>query len=264
MLRRCQPLQLPISPPLSRAKFAEHYGADLADVERLRMFGQQHGVQEISCDLARRTLRWYGSAESLQKIFSVRLGHYQISPDGSLFVGCSVAPTLPDPAVIAVLGLDRRPVAHPHFQIARTQPNTTYTPLQIGQLYAFPEGNGEGQTIAIIELGGGYRQADLDTYFQGLGITTPVINVVSVDRGSNNLGSSADGEVMLDIEIAGALAPAAEFVMYFASNTDQGFYEAISQAAHNDSLPATVMSISWGGGQKIAGIQHQGTRWRWR
>jgi kumamolisin len=78
-------------------------------------------------------------------------------------------------------------------------------------------------------------------------LQTPSVSAVSVDGGSNQPGSSADAEVDLDIEVAGALAPAATFVVYFAPNTDQGFYDAISQAAHSSSQPATVMSISWGG-----------------
>jgi kumamolisin len=52
---------------------------------------------------------------------------------------------------------------------------------------------------------------------------------------------------MLDIEIIGALAPAARIAVYFAPNTDQGFYEAISQAAHDAARHNTVISISWGG-----------------
>ncbi|HJR13300.1 MAG TPA: S53 family peptidase [Rhodanobacteraceae bacterium] len=246
VLRRRQPLERPI-PRTPRAEFAARYGADPADVERVRVFGRQHGMQEQACDMARRTLHWRGSAQSLQQAFGVKLGRFEMSPGGATFIGCSGAPVLPDPAVIAVLGLDRRPVAHPHFRIAQAQPAVTYTPLQIGQLYAFPAGDGTGQTLAIIELGGGYQQSDLDTYFNGLGLKTPSVGAVSVDGGSNQPGSSADAEVMLDIEVAGALAPAATFVVYFAPNTDQGFYDAISQAAHSGSQPATVMSISWGG-----------------
>ncbi|MGH8115424.1 MAG: S53 family peptidase, partial [Rhodanobacteraceae bacterium] len=246
VLRRHQPLKLPI-PPSRRAEFATRYGADSADVERLRAFGLKRGMQELGCDMACRTLRWRGSAKSLQQAFGVRLGRYQMAPGGATFVGCTQPPVLPDPAVIAVLGLDRRPVAHPHFRIAQAQPDVAYTPLQLGQLYDFPEGDGTGQTIAIIELGGGYRQADLDTYFSGLGLKTPSISAVPVDGGSNQPGSSADAEVMLDIEVAGALAPAATFVVYFAANTDQGFYGAISQAAHDSKQTTTVMSISWGG-----------------
>jgi kumamolisin len=35
--------------------------------------------------------------------------------------------------------------------------------------------------------------------------------------------------------------------VYFAPNTDQGFYEAISQAAHDTTYKPSVISISWGG-----------------
>lgn len=246
VLRRRRPLERPM-PRVPHAEFAARYGADPADVERLRGFGRQHGMQEQACDVARRTLHWRGSVQSLQQAFGVKLGRYEMAPGGATFVGCSGTPVLPDPAVIAVLGLDRRPIAHPHFRIARAQPAATYTPVDIGRLYAFPAGDGTGQTIAIIELGGGYQQSDLDTYFSGLGLKTPSVSAVAVDGGSNQPGSGADAEVMLDIEVAGALAPAATYVVYFAPNTDQGFYDAISQAAHASSRPATVMSISWGG-----------------
>jgi kumamolisin len=246
VLRRRQPLERPI-PRVQRADFAAGYGADPADVERVRAFGAKHGMQEQACDMARRTLHWRGSVQSLQQAFGVKLGRYEMSPGGATFIGCSGTPVLPDPAVIAVLGLDRRPVAHPHFRIAQAQPAATYTPVQIGQLYAFPAGDGTGQIIAIIELGGGYQQADLDAYFSGLGLKTPSVSAVSVDGGSNQPGSSADAEVDLDIEVAGALAPAATFAVYFAPNTDQGFYDAIAQAAHASAPATTVMSISWGG-----------------
>ncbi len=52
---------------------------------------------------------------------------------------------------------------------------------------------------------------------------------------------------MLDIEVAGALAPGATIAVYFTANTDQGFYEAISQAAHDTTNKPSVISISWGG-----------------
>lgn len=251
VLRRKNPLgtmPAPSSPETRRADFETHYGADPADVERLRTFNRQHGLQELACEPGRRTLHLRGTVQSLQQVFGVQLGRYQLTPGGASYVGCTQAPTLPDPSIIAVLGLDQRPVAQPHFRIAQAQPTNSYTPLQVGQLYNFPAGtDGTGQTIAIIELGGGYAQADLDTYFKALGLTTPSITAVGVDGGSNQPGGAADAEVMLDIEVSGALAPKAALVVYFAANTDQGFYNAISQAAHSTTQPATVMSISWGG-----------------
>ncbi|RCS29581.1 peptidase S53 [Rhodanobacter denitrificans] len=250
VLRRRNPLDT-MPPPSSRAtrhaEFEARYGADPDDVDRVRSFGRQHGLQELASEPGRRVLHLRGTVQSLQQAFGVQLGRYELTPGGASYVGCMQAPTLPDPSVIAVLGLDRRPVARPHFRVAQAQPVNTYTPLQVGQLYDFPAGaDGSGQVIAIIELGGGYQQADLDTYFTSLGLATPSITAVSVDGGSNQPGGAADAEVMLDIEIAGALAPAAKLAVFFAPNTDQGFYNAISQAAHDSSLPATVMSISWG------------------
>ena len=120
------------------------------------------------------------------------------------------------------------------------------TALQVASLYNFPAGtDGTGQTIAIIELGGGYNQSDLDTYFSGLGLSTPSVTAVGVDGGSNSPGQPADGEVELDIEVAGAVAPKATQFVYFAPNTDQGFINAIAQAVHTTPAPI-VVSISWG------------------
>jgi subtilase family serine protease len=67
----------------------------------------------------------------------------------------------------------------------------------------------EFQTDGLIELGGGYRPADIREYFQGLGLQAPVMKSISVDHGHNRPTSaqSADGEVMLDIEVAAAVAP---------------------------------------------------------
>ena len=41
------------------------------------------------------------------------------------------------------------------------------------------------------------------------------------------------GEVILDIEVAGAIAPGANIVVYFAPNTHAGFRDAVSMAAHD-------------------------------
>jgi len=59
--------------------------------------------------------------------------------------------------------------------------------------------------------------------------------------------NSADGEVLLDIEVVGAIAPAATIAVYFAPNTDQGFLDAITKAVHDTVRKPSVISISWGG-----------------
>ena len=97
---------------------------------------------------------------------------------------------------------------------------------QVAQLYKFPAGvNGAGQTIGILELGGGYNASDLSSYFAALGIAEPRVTAISVDGATNapNDPNGADGEVALDIEVAGSIAPGANIAVYFTPNTAQGF-----------------------------------------
>jgi kumamolisin len=110
--------------------------------------------------------------------------------------------------------------------------------------------NGAGQTIGIVELGGGYRPEDLETFFQGLGLQTPTVIPVSVDGGMNSPGQDADDEVALDIEVIGACAPGARIVVYFAPDaTDDSFLDAITKAVHDTEHGPSVISISWGGSE---------------
>ena len=126
----------------------------------------------------------------------------------------------------------------------------SYAPPQVAALYDFPEGAGAGECVALIELGGGYKPADLATYFTGLKAGSPSVVAVSVDNGTNSPtgdGNGPDGEVMLDIEVVGAIAPQANIAVYFAPNTDAGFLDAITTAIHDTTHKPSVISISWGG-----------------
>jgi kumamolisin len=69
-----------------------------------------------------------------------------------------------------------------------------------------------------------------------------------VDHGRNHPDgpNGADGEVMLDIEVVGAVAPGATIAVYFAPNTDRGFIDAITMAVHDTTHRPSVLSISWG------------------
>jgi kumamolisin len=157
--------------------------------------------------------------------------------------------------VEAVLGLDNRRQAEP--QIAHpigAAPGAgagagaaIFTPPQVAGIYAFPASlaQGAGQCIGLIELGGGYRENDLEAYFQQLGVAVPTVVSVSVDGAVNTPGSAGEDEVVLDIEVAGSIANAATIVVYFAPNTTQGFLDAITTAATDTAHKPSVISISW-------------------
>jgi kumamolisin len=141
--------------------------------------------------------------------------------------------------------------------------DTSFSVPEILKLYNFPAGlDGTGQTIALLELntpadpsqpnqkaGAGYTNSDLKAFFSKLKLKTPAVSPVSVDGGANlpGLNPNADGEVTLDIEVAGAAAPGASIAVYFAPNTDKGFIDVITSAVHDEVRKPTVLSISWGG-----------------
>jgi kumamolisin len=250
---------------LSQEEFLATYAADPANFDHLRDFAHKHGltVDEGASSLARRTMVLRGPVGKMESAFGVTLNDYE--KEGKRFhsyLGTISMPQEHAEPVEAVFGLDNHAIAKPHFRTRddnKRKPTaaqaTPFNPPQVAQLYGFPSGiNGAGQTIGIIELGGGYNASDLSTYFAGLGIAEPRVTAISVDGATNtpNLPSTpnnpnADGEVGLDIEVAGSIAPGANIAVYFTPNTTQGFVDALTTAIHDTTNgPPSVISISWG------------------
>lgn len=241
---------------LSREEFASKYGASEGDIRKIRAFAQEYGLRVVSEDVATRAVKLTGTVQAFNSAFGVDLRRGEQSSTTFRYrIGSLTIPANLEPIVEGVFGLDDRPQAKTHFRLRKknvTAPQqaaaTSYSPVQVAQAYSFPTGlTGTGQCIAVIELGGGYNGSDLDSFFNGLGITPPTVTPVSVDGASNSPGSDADGEVELDIEVAGAIAPGAEIAAYFAPNTDQGFIDAVTTAVHDATRKPSVVSISWGG-----------------
>lgn len=246
---------------MTREEFAQTHGADTADLSKLRAFATTYGLVVVQEHTARRTVVLSGTAAQFCTAFGVQLKH--VSHANGTYRGRSGEILIPpelDGIVEAVLGLDNRPQAEAHFRLrsrigsptANAAASVSYTPVQVAQLYGFPAGAGQGECVALIELGGGYRPADLDTYFAGLGVSSPTVVAVSVDQGKNaptGDGNGPDGEVMLDIEVVGAIASQARIAVYFAPNTDAGFLDAITTAVHDTTNKPSVISISWGGSE---------------
>ncbi|MBV9679865.1 MAG: S8 family serine peptidase [Acidobacteriaceae bacterium] len=246
--------------PLSHEEHENRHGADPSDIAVVEQFAHEAGLTVVEASALKRRVMLTGTAEQMQAAFGAELVCYKAEATGRTYrgrTGTLSIPTVLKNIVLSVLGLDTRPVAEPHFRQRPAAVATgSFTPSQVAALYSFPTGvTGKGQTIAIIELGGGYQSGDLNAYFQGLGLTTPSITAISVDGGKNTPGSAADGEVLLDIEIAGAIANGASIAVYFAPNTDQGFVDAITDAVHDTKRNPSVISISWGGPEDNWSVQ---------
>lgn len=280
---------------LTRTELANTAGADPDDIPKIDAFAHQHRLSVTEVSIPRRTVKLSGTIEEMSAAFGVKLQRYKAGAlsyrgrTGKVKIPASLAGIIE-----RVLGLDDRPTLRPHYRVASgtkafpgltaalSERNTkkragvskprsvsaSYTPPQVAAMYSYPAGlDGSGQTIALIELndvdsqgnptGAGYSTSDLEAYFKGLGIATPNVTAVGVDGGANVPGkdANADGEVTLDIEVAGAVAPGAAIAVYFGTNTDDGFIQAVTAAIHDDVRKPSIISISWGQAEETATSQ---------
>ncbi|NLP60437.1 S53 family peptidase [Paraburkholderia sacchari] len=274
----------PGAQPISREQYEQRFSADAADVARVEAFAKTHGLVVVKADRDTRRVVLSGTVQQYNAAFGVDLQRFehQVGKLKQHFRQPTGPVHLPEDlheVITAVVGLDSRAKVQPHFRIDSQTPATppekasqpgdgvvhapiraaravsrSFTPLQLAELYDFPPGDGKGQCIALIEMGGGYAQSDLDAYFSALGVTRPRVEAVSVDQATNAPSGDPNGpdaEVTLDVEIAGALAPGALIAVYFAPNSEAGFVDAVSAALHDSQRKAAIISISWGAPESI-------------
>jgi kumamolisin len=176
---------------LSRDGFAEHYGADPADVARIETFAREYGLTVGPVNAAARMVALSGTVAQLSRAFAVKLRSYESAEvryrgrEGHVHLPADLAD-----AVEGVFGLDNRPQARPlNRPVQGLAPAVTpLTPPQVAGLYVFPAGSAGGQCIGLLEFGGGYQPGDINAFFSDLGMPAPVISVVGVDGAVNSPG----------------------------------------------------------------------------
>ena len=245
--------QLGLAPVLSRTHLGPEdlvraRGALPAELERAASWAAARGLVVAESSARDRRVRVRGTEALVREVFQAAPG----DPRGPR------PPQELGDSVVAVLGLRPTPFARPHFRplplpdlpLPQAAP-LSYQPPTVGALYRFPTyPEGVAGCLGLVELGGGYEPSTLSAYFSGLGLPVPEVAAVPV-LGGGNLPTGdpggPDGEVTLDIEVGGSLAPGARLAAYFAPNTDQGFLAAIQAAVHDLANRPQVLSISWGG-----------------
>ncbi len=258
------------------SQFADRHAADPDDIALLRTFARDHMLDVLEIDASRRTVRISGTAESIDAAFRAAHHAREASPPVTLAGSASIPPALEN-IVEAVLGINTAHVARRQ-KIPFRRPEQKPLPLRdLALAYGFPEGmDGQGQTIGLIELGGGFHLQDIQRFCGRNGLPMPNITTVEVRGGANRpappraiheMLDGVDGqrrlsaaalkssaieaaqatvEVTMDLEILTALAPAAKLIVYFATPDEQGIYHALSRAIHDMHHPPSVLSISWG------------------
>jgi kumamolisin len=241
---------------MSRQQLEAEYGGDKADIDKVISTLTPFGLEVVEQDTATRSVRVSGTVEQMEKAFNVRLFDYDHADEPYRGrVGAVHVPQELAGIVEGVFGLDNRRVArrrrHPvgHGAMSRRPHKTTamYKPAELAKHYNFPAGDGAGQTIGILEFGGGYFPSDLKSFCHLAGIATPPqVTAFSVDGTATNHRDGAEGEVMLDVEVAAGVCPKAHIVLYFAEFTEQGWIAAVDAAVHDTANNPSVLSISWG------------------
>jgi len=245
---------------LSRLELEELYGASPKDLSAVLSFAEHFGLEVTDIDSGQRTITLKGSSDAMYNAFKVHVFEARVESDvfrnrvGPIFIPLELVGI-----ITGVFGLDNRTQAISHLRLhkgasfeAHAKPNA-FDGDQLAGIYDFPVSNGTGQTIALIELGGGYLYTDIKKFFTALNLPVPRVRSVSVNGGRNVpiLDRGADTEVALDIQVAGAVAPGADIVVYFAPNDDQSFLKAVLAAIHDEINKPTIISISWGAAEKV-------------
>ena len=176
--------------PIARTELTAKYGADPADLDAVVKALTPFGMTVKSRNEATHSVEFVGPARAMEAAFGVKLNwvkhRVQVAPDvvkehvyrgrtGKLQVPASLAGI-----VVGIFGLDTRPMVK-HRKHNPTRASTAlppansrpwYIPQELAQAYQFPDGDGFGQSIAILEFGGKYLPADLKTFLGLVGLST--------------------------------------------------------------------------------------------
>jgi kumamolisin len=204
---------------LTHQDLADQHGAEPADIEAIGQFARAHNLVVVLQSAARRSVVLKGRLGDLLNAFHADIQMYRHSTGTSRGRRGEIGiPQELAALITGVFGFDtRRKHREPHHLksdavtdagTGQGVPATAYATR-----YNFPTQQGDtvldgtGQTVAIIEFGGGFQDSDLQAYFQELGLPVPAVTAVSVDDATNDPTTSRadDGEVMLDIQVAGAV-----------------------------------------------------------
>lgn len=256
---------------LSLQELETQYGGDPADMEKVKTVLTAYGVKVLKEDALTCTICAVGRVRVLEGLFQIKLFHY--ADAGGNYRGRKGElriPTELNGIVVAVLGLDnrkmikRRPLHRRRASLDLAQraaaSRSWFFPAELAAVYAFPDGDGAGQSVGLLEFGGGFFSDDLATFCRNANVPVPVVRTVSVNNTPTDQRDGAEGEVMLDVEVVAGVCPAATIVVYFSSFDESGWVNVVDTAIHDQANPLTVISCSWGYAEDAPGAWSAGAQ----
>ncbi|HTD37015.1 MAG TPA: S53 family peptidase [Candidatus Limnocylindrales bacterium] len=253
-------LLLPRERPVPRyGAVTARFGADPRAVDAVVAFALRYGISVVAASAPARMVVLEAPVPLMNTAFGIELlvfktpGFTYRGYDGPLHVPRDVAEV-----VTVIAGLDNRIFAErarraPRSFVLKPPSDVRTAPASAPQFtvpalagrYGFPlDLRGTGQRVALLVFDDTFAQSDLDQYFRGLGIVRPPVRAISIGGFATDHGNLV--EPGMDLEIVGAVAPAAETVAYFSSFTEGGWLETVTTAIHDRCLTPSVISTCYG------------------
>jgi len=250
---------------LSAAELGAQYGASDEAVKRVSDTFAGLGLTVLASNAATRTVQLGGPVSAMEQAFQVKLLQYDgIRGPYRGRVGALHVPAVLEKDIVGVFGLDNRRVVRrrpdggrKRHVVDRTAATTKkrpwFFPAELAKAYDFPDGDGSGQTIGLLEFGGGYFPDDLAAFGQAAGLASlPTVVPISVDKMPTDTNDEATGEVMLDVEVVAGICPKATIPIWFSQFTEKGWVDALDAAMHDAKYVPQVLSISWGYAEDVS------------
>lgn len=220
--------------------------ADPADIELLRRYCEKFGFAIIKTHW--RSVVLSGSLQALSKAFGATVAIYE-APDKRRFRHRSESLHAP-PEIAAILrglfGFHQWPRSH---AIGALHGHTV--PLSASDVagrYQFPDADGSGQTVGVLQLRGEFKADDFTKCMQDQRVAAklPIARRVDNAELTHGIETDKDIESAIDTQIVGALAPGAQIVIYAAPDDERGVLDAIRTALFDVESRPSILSISFG------------------
>jgi kumamolisin len=241
---------------MTREELAQQYGSDPAAVEQIEKFAAAHNLVVTRDEAASARMGLAGTVANVNAAFGVELFDYS-RPDADNFharTGPISVPAGLGDAITGVFGLNNhrvlrrtRRAVHASATVS-TPARPWFIPTELATIYGFPDADPRNQCIGLLEFGGGVEQSDVAGYFAKIGVPAPQLEIVALDGVSVDPAADPEstGEVMLDIDVAGALAPGAKLAVYFSTFDEKGLVDCLSAVIADAANNPSVLSMSWG------------------
>lgn len=244
---------------LTPEQFKDRFAPTADQVQQVTQFVQSQGLRVTRVASNNLLIDVVGTVSQAQQAFHLQMNDYQVGKE--IFSANATPPQLPSklrPVVASVSGLDSSVRFHAHHLLTQTKSlegeGSGFTPQGLAAAYdsaPLQQSNmyGDNQSIAFLELDG-YQLSDVEHYASAYNLGTINASTTLVDGSSGAAGANAI-EVELDMEVAAAIAPHAQQLIYEGPNTVQGFNDTINRIVTDDHT--SMVSMSWGACEAVTG-----------